>query len=1294
MIELIVYHRPYNSKIKAAPTDDPSDPKNSILNRSSSPVPEAERAPGNYFTMKQNPANPVTPIDPIVQLPNPGAQGLRIDLGDMESFSLPINYNISDVREPDRKKTSWTKTLEIPGTRNNNRVFGHLYDMSKDGWVTIGTTRVYNGFNPGLRKDVILLEDGIQILKGSMQVLKCKRRIGGKNTYTIALSGDLTSLFFDVGEAKLANLPFDEWDHEWSKANIMNSWYGVLKKKVNNIDTTVSNVVEGTKFTAAAVWRHTTTGRLGVTTVGAHGFAEGDFVRSTISPIVFNGSSNSASAVANGTWCVAEVISATEFTFNTPYPLQLMSSFTYNPVSFSDTVPNGQVYKVSCTGEGYVYPLVSWGDEYDQNSFPVTSMAPSYFVKEIWDKIFDKTNSKYQSNFLDSQFFKRLLVTQKKTSYDLTQAEINSRKFYVGSLMEHTNVVSSHCTQWAKMTMVGAQTFNETSTSPGAHQQAAMPGSNIDQTAKYPFNIESGLIGSSNQFYGDVNDNFTDNTWTVRESSEYKINCVINCSSWMDMHSFDGVGTGATTSFDDYPPRGGNLPNDYALGPKPSTYYTNPFSGEARRYSLRVAMVLVRERMGNKTPSTLTTTDFYVGSQPFYTSPGNNGFPYFGRYYPAGWDSKTLNFSNSFFFSKGEKVWIEVHYYLACPAFSGGSAPYLCKPGYVSAKENTDDTNRTNIDFAGRWFLRTKGLSIFGNEPSPKSGENSIIYGKEFLPKDMTCKDFLKNIIKMFNLYITEDRYVDRLYYIEPRDDFYYDGSNGASDYVEWDDKAVGEFEAQPLGQLLGKNYVFQNKAETDYWNKRFKEEVGRDYMSYTYTIQNDFLKNDYKIDVTFGSTVMINNPENTDVVMPAVLQREANGSFKPSGTTAPRMLIWVGLRPYANKNGTGIPLANNPLYPSNFGWELLSSSTVVTDNAATASHLQLYPYAGTVDSPLEPFYDINWFNMDVSKGDLVYWDYARWTNNNLYLTYWKNYIDEVSDPSSMLLTVEVDLGPSDIANLDFRKIYVLNNNYYRLQKVVDYLPGANRLTKVELLKLKSPSKWTRRSINNGEYFEKYYNVDRVIDTPILIAPPRSKTWRDSSYGSNAPYSLGNGTITNNGLANHIGNGVRNLNLTGTECYIGDGSTNLNISGNGVNIAPNVKNVTVLGTDNITIVESNVSYINGTKYKDGIAITRCNFIDGGEITASQSSSLEFTRNKNSIINFIDGGEDDILEEGSQASENFIDGGKDVILNGVSDLGISTVMNTPTPRTNYSPGADVTSLTQSMVDFVRSAQGTT
>ena len=50
------------------------------------------------------------------------------------------------------------------------------------------------------------------------------------------------------------------------------------------------------------------------------------------------------------------------------------------------------------------------------------------------------------------------------------------------------------------------------------------------------------------------------------------------------------------------------------------------------------------------------------------------------------------------------------------------------------------------------------------------------------------------------------------------------------------------------------------------------------------------------------------------------------------------------------------------------------------------------------------------------------------------------------------LRTISLDLKVSDIINLDFRELVYIDGVYWRINRIVDYMPNNNNTTKVELI--------------------------------------------------------------------------------------------------------------------------------------------------------------------------------------------------------------------------------------------------
>jgi hypothetical protein len=142
------------------------------------------------------------------------ADGVTTRLDLEAGIPLPITYNVIDVREPDTNVSHWSKTLKLPGSKTNNKVFRHIFEIGIDG-----------GFNPNKKADVYFLQDSLEVLRGVLQLKKITR---AQNLdviyYECNAFGGSDDLFTKLGDAKLTDLDFSAYDHVYNKTNQVNSW--------------------------------------------------------------------------------------------------------------------------------------------------------------------------------------------------------------------------------------------------------------------------------------------------------------------------------------------------------------------------------------------------------------------------------------------------------------------------------------------------------------------------------------------------------------------------------------------------------------------------------------------------------------------------------------------------------------------------------------------------------------------------------------------------------------------------------------------------------------------------------------------------------------------------------------------------------------------------------------------------------------------------------------------------------------------------------------------------------------
>jgi hypothetical protein len=287
------------------------------------------------------------------------------------------------------------------------------------------------------------------------------------------------------------------------------------------------------------------------------------------------------------------------------------------------------------------------------------------------------------------------------------------------------------------------------------------------------------------------------------------------------------------------------------------------------------------------------------------------------------------------------------------------------------------------------------------------------------MPKSMKQRDFLKSIISMHNLYITQDRLQTNVLEIIPYNEFYQSFKNEA---LDWTDKLdySQEISITPLSELSAKEYRFTFDDDADYWSNFYKTKFNQAYGESRTIIPNDFELDTKTVKVVFAPPVMREQVAGQIMVHLYKLENE----IKNAENFKPRVVYFA------------------PNQPTLSPWYINFESG--------AQEYNTYPYAGHLDNPISPITDVLFsFPQEVYFSTGIYPQ-----NSNLYTTYYDQLITSISDRNSRLIEGYFYLTSTDISNLDFRKIIKLGNHFFQLQKVDKYNPMANGLSYVSLFKI------------------------------------------------------------------------------------------------------------------------------------------------------------------------------------------------------------------------------------------------
>lgn len=113
-----------------------------------------------------------------------------------EGISLPMTYTVEDFQNPTIVKNSFSKTISIPGDKNNNKIFGEIYKLGRFLHIKEGNfSGVY--FDPSKRVDFGIYNNGYLVESGYMQLnsISIKQAV---ITYNITLYGGLGDFFYGL----------------------------------------------------------------------------------------------------------------------------------------------------------------------------------------------------------------------------------------------------------------------------------------------------------------------------------------------------------------------------------------------------------------------------------------------------------------------------------------------------------------------------------------------------------------------------------------------------------------------------------------------------------------------------------------------------------------------------------------------------------------------------------------------------------------------------------------------------------------------------------------------------------------------------------------------------------------------------------------------------------------------------------------------------------------------------------------------------------------------------------------
>ena len=291
----------------------------------------------------------------------------------------------------------------------------------------------------------------------------------------------------------------------------------------------------------------------------------------------------------------------------------------------------------------------------------------------------------------------------------------------------------------------------------------------------------------------------------------------------------------------------------------------------------------------------------------------------------------------------------------------------------------------------------------------------------ETIPKGIFQTDFFLSIVKMFNLYVYENKFNDKELVISPYVDFYPVTSATAEDWTNKIDRAK-PLSIKPMSEINARYYNYKFKTDNDFYGENYRKKYTEGYGDFIYDTEFDFVKETDTLEVIFAASVLFQQT-GQDKVFPAIYKKSNSNNAEDRMDSIIRIM--------QTKKITDVVT-----------WTIMNG-------ASNLASYTSYGYAGHLDDPINPTNDINF-----GAPKELQFSPNTYPSTNVFNAFHSPYLAEITSKDSKLLTCFGLLDIVDIFNLDFSKYVFIDGVLFRLNKVENFNPMEYNTTKLSFLKV------------------------------------------------------------------------------------------------------------------------------------------------------------------------------------------------------------------------------------------------
>jgi len=330
--------------------------------------------------------------------------------------------------------------------------------------------------------------------------------------------------------------------------------------------------------------------------------------------------------------------------------------------------------------------------------------------------------------------------------------------------------------------------------------------------------------------------------------------------------------------------------------------------------------------------------------------------------------------------------------------------PQLCRTQYAIDPVRLDVNNNGAITI--NWDSLDTALT-----------NGSTIEVNRFLP-DMKCSDFLLGALRQDYLYMSEpdDEGVIR---IEPLASFY----RPTTDFVDITQKIDYNKPIETVfsANEYAKTTIFKYAEIKEFDATDYEAQWGEKYGDKTLEQGSFHASGQRKIELPWGTIIPFNIQDG--LLMPRFITIDDTGAAKEYKGPA-RIALDGGLK--------------------SVNWLLRDAGQIWNETGQA-----LYPSMHHFDDYENPTFDLNF-----KLVRQLYYNTGLFTTRNTYSEYYYQFINELTSPSGQIKKLYRRYKDTEIRDLDFSYLRMINGRLYRLNTVTDFDSDKSASTKIELVKV------------------------------------------------------------------------------------------------------------------------------------------------------------------------------------------------------------------------------------------------